>query len=66
MVMSKDPWEEVKRQSDELWGKIATLTADVDRIARNGPDGSDRDKNIVQMVFNTVVGDLLYRNQKEG
>ncbi len=47
-----------QRKRDEAWSCLAELAPDIHRIARQGPDGSDRDFRILMACVNAAAGEL--------
>ncbi len=51
--------------SDSMWKAMADHMKDIERIAKGGFNSSERDRDIVQMVFSMVAGDLCLAKLKE-
>jgi hypothetical protein len=47
--------------SDQAWAALASHCRDIFRIADHGPTCSDKDRDIVRMVFCCVAGNLHTR-----
>lgn len=48
-------------QSDQLWAGLKHRRQEISRIAWNGPDDSDFDRELVKMIFHMVSAELITR-----
>jgi hypothetical protein len=56
----------VRALSDQVWMVLASVYADLHRIALEGVNGTDRDKALVELVFNAVCVELRLRTADRG
>ena len=48
----------VRALTDQVWAELSEELPDIERIARDGPNGSDDDTLIVRTVFCAALGRL--------
>jgi hypothetical protein len=51
----------VVAETDESWAVAESRLADIERIARDGPDGGERDGKLVAFAVALVLAELHYR-----
>ena len=51
---------------DQLWASLRVLRPDIDRLAAGAWDGSEREKQIVQLLSRIVAAELDFRAKESG
>jgi hypothetical protein len=46
---------------DQLWASLRTLRAEIDRLAQGHLDGSERERQIIQLLARIVAAELAFR-----
>lgn len=53
-------------ERDQLWASLRGLRAAIDRLAADGPDGSERDRKIASVLARVVAAELDFRARETG
>jgi hypothetical protein len=59
--MEPNPQEIAER--DQLWATLRTLRGEIDKLAAGGFDGSERQKQIVTLLFRIVASEMDFRER---
>jgi hypothetical protein len=51
---------------DQLWASLRVLQPEIDRLAEGAWDGSERERQIVQLLARIVAAELQFRDQQSG
>jgi hypothetical protein len=51
----------LQAMGDQAWASAMEFLPDIERISRQGLNGSERDQKIVRMIFSLIAGDLYVR-----
>ena len=46
---------------DQLWSSLPALRPEIERIAGGGLDGSERERQIIQILARVVIAELQFR-----
>jgi hypothetical protein len=51
---------------DQLWSSLRSLLPEIDKVAQGQFDGSERERQIIQLVARVVSAELGFRAQEGG
>lgn len=60
--MEPDKLQEIAER-DQLWATLRILRGDIDNLAAGNFDGSDRQKEIITLLFRIVASEMDFRQR---
>jgi hypothetical protein len=63
--MDSDQAKEISER-DQLWASLRALRAEIDRLAAADFDGSERQRQLVQLLARIVASELDFRAREAG
>ncbi len=51
---------------DQLWASLRTLQPEIDRLAADDYDGSERQREIIRLLARIVSAELMFRVENPG
>ncbi len=62
MASASDPeYNQAVAERDQLWASLRRLLPEIERLAEGQSDGSDRERQLMQLLARIVVSELAFR-----
>ena len=62
MANASDPeHNQAVAERDQLWANLRRLLPEIERLAEGQSDGSDRERQLVQLLARIVASELVFR-----